>query len=338
MRPIMHPTFMDDEPLDELPRRPRWHRTRQLGRMLRRVLLSRPFTSRAKREALEAEPWTVARVLRTTLHRLAYAPMVLALIVAAMVYHGTHPARVEVSLNPSTVDVYYDRVSLLAEDGTRLGGWLFPVVDEKLVLERKEKLLTDKHPAVLLVHHQGQAPDEMLPLVKPLHDAGMIVMIVGLRGAGTSDHAAQTFGLREAMDVKAAVEMLRRRPFVDPQRIAVVGTGTGATASLLAMREDANLRALVLDEPVQRVEQIMTEIGPRHPWLAGLRPMCKWAFEVVYQVDAEDIALAGHYEAIVRSGALMLNHPGAQRFDTPEGVRQVTDFLRSRLSSQVAGM
>jgi hypothetical protein len=125
--------------------------------------------------------------------------------------------------------------------------------------------------------------------------------------------------------------MLRRRPFVDPRRIAIVGTGTGATASLLATRDDPSILALVLDEPVQSVEEIVTQIGPRHPWLSALRPMCKWAFEISFQVDADDLELLRHERVLARSNVLLLTEPGAQRFDTPAGSTQVSDFLRSRL-------
>lgn len=158
-----------------------------------------------------------------------------------------------------------------------------------------------------------------------------MVLIVGLRGAAPGDRSAQTFGLREAMDVRAGVEMLRRRPLVDPQRIAIVGTGTGATAALLALRDDPGIRALVLDEPVRHVDQILTAIGPRHPWLAALRPMCKWAFEIVYDVNADDVELLRHDKLVARDNVLLLDAPGAQRFDTPAGAQQVVAFLRDRL-------
>jgi dienelactone hydrolase len=91
----------------------------------------------------------------------------------------------------------------------------------------------------------------MLPLVRPLHDAGFVVMVVALRGCGASAPAGETFGLLESNDVKAAVAVLRKRPFVDPNRIAIVGVGAGANACVLAASEDAGIKALVLDHPAQ---------------------------------------------------------------------------------------
>ena len=45
----------------------------------------------------------------------------------------------------------------------------------------------------------------MLPLFKPLHQHGFVVLAVAMRGAG-DNAAGQTLGLNEALDVKAAVE------------------------------------------------------------------------------------------------------------------------------------
>ena len=58
--------------------------------------------------------------------------------------------------------------------------------------------------------------EQLLPLVRPLHEAGFVILMLNVRGVGTATAAAQTFGLKESRDVLAAVEMLRRRPFVNP--------------------------------------------------------------------------------------------------------------------------
>ncbi len=330
-RPMMQPGFMDEvEALESLPKGARWRWVIHLGRGIGRVLMWRPFVSAEKREALALEGWSWRGFASGLIRRMAIMPVMVVILVGGLVYNGTHPTAVEAGMNPGRAEVYYDQVTLLSADGTRLGGWLFPAVDERVVLEQKEKLLRRTYPAVVLVHHQGEGPDRMLPLVGPLHEAGMVVLIVGLRGTGTSDRGAQTFGLRESMDVKAAVEMLRRRTFVDPQRIGLVGTGTGATAALLAAREDFAIRALVLSEPIKDADEILTVIGPRHPWLSGLRPMCRWVFESVYEVDADQIRVRDDID-VLRGRALLMDKPGAQRFDTGAGVGQVRDYLVSRL-------
>src|SRR5258705_296311 len=74
---------------------------------------------------------------------------------------------------------------------------------------------------------------------------------------------AQTFGLDEAMDVNAAVEYLRHRPFVDPNRIGVLGVGTGANAAMIAANRDPRIAALCLSDPLASPsDAIIRYIGP----------------------------------------------------------------------------
>src|SRR3712207_7763954 len=60
---------------------------------------------------------------------------------------------------------------------------------------------------------------------------------VGLRGVGAGRTRGQTFGIEEARDLAAAVNRVRENPFVDPDRVAVLGIGTGANAALLRSEE-----------------------------------------------------------------------------------------------------
>ena len=294
-----------------------------------RLLLSRPFTSARRRQLLDATPLSMGRVFQIILHRLAFAPIVLAILVTLMVYGGTHPPPVTPAINPASAEVYYQPITIVTEDDTRLNGYLFPLLDEQRVLAEKEKLLTRKHPAVILVHHQAQSAEELCSLIRPLHRAGMVVLIVALRGTDPSPPAAQTFGLREAMDVKAAVAMLQRRPFIDPARIGIVATGGGATAALLGGGESA--AAMVLRDPIDSSEQILTRIGPQHASLSSLRPLCRWVFEMVFSVDADGLDTLNAARLDRRANLLRLESHAA--FDTTGTGIAITDFLTDRLTS-----
>src|SRR5207237_4066320 len=164
---------------------------------------------------------------------------------ATLVFTGTHPSTVYSAPDPATFGIYYDPVIVDSQDGTRLEGWLAPVIDAKAILEKKEKILRMKQPAVVLVHDFGKPPQQVLPLFAPLHEDGLIVMAVGMRGTNSSSFqtAGQTFGLKEAMDVTATVDALRADPFVDTARIAVVGIGAGANAAVIAASRDPHTKA-----------------------------------------------------------------------------------------------
>ena len=265
-RPIMNPIFSDVGVVAE--RRPgvlghaiaalRW-----AGRGALAVLLfDLTFGWRGSKERVENEN-PLVRLIRLTIRRLLFVPIVLGLLLAVLVYSGTHPPPIPISVDPIVQGIYYDPLTFSSADKTLLEAWLVPFTDPKRILADREKALRDKRPAVILVHDYGYSRLQMLPLMRPLHEAGFVVLAVSLRGSGESGAAATTFGINESQDVEAAVRMLRRRPFVDPGRISLVGIGTGATACMLAAQRDPALAALVLDHPLRDFAQSVAQhIGP----------------------------------------------------------------------------
>lgn len=325
-RPVLNPTFLDETHDDEPVRREPWaRRMRRALLVVWRLLLKNPF-ARRRIEVIPDDRTASQRLLAALLRWVIFTPIVVTLLITAMVWHGTHPAAATDDSTPTSIGIFYDPVSFVAEDGTRLEGWLVPVIDARTVLSEQDKLLRRKWPAVVLVHDQGRNRAQMLPLVKPLHEAGVVVLALATRGEGTTTGMASTFGLREAMDVAAAVDVLRRRPFVDPERIAVIGSGAGANAAMLAVAQDPDIRVAVLDAPIESVEQILTTIGPRHDLLKSLRPLCKWAFELAFQVDADQLNLGRYLKIMADRPVLMVDQSGGNWPGV--AVEQVAMFLR----------
>lgn len=333
-RPIMDPRYLE-EPA-EAPLAPRfdWQWLSHVWRVLRRLgklLLIHPFRWRKPPEVIDDTPaWR--RFVRAAAYRLIFVPILLVLLACAMVYIVTHPYTAPGDADPISMGVYYDPVTLVAADGVRLEGWLAPVIDARRVITDKDKVLRQKSPGVVLVHDMGQSYRQMLPLVRPLHEAGYVVLVVGVRGSGGTDSVGQTFGLNESLDVRAAVEMLRRRQFVDEQRIAIVGQGTGATAALLACEKDLSAAGLVLiDMPKTGPAQIAECIADRFDTLAWLGPVCKWTFEVTYQASVDDLDVTRE----------LARRPVNATLQLPSGVitdqvQPITTFLHSVLAPQVA--
>lgn len=331
-RPIMNPMFLEPDSNPNEPSAPRRRRFRPLT-LFARFMLADLCLWRSSRRLKIEDGSPIQRLLRSLLYRLLFVPVVMAMVVVAMVYVGTHPPRIRSVLDPLSQGMYYDPVSFAAADGARLEGWLIPLLDAKTVMERKERILREKHPAVILVHDYGTSRVQMLPLVQPLHDAGYLVLVVGLRGTNDLTSHGSAFGLREHADVAAAAEMLRRRPGVDPDHIAVLGIGTGANAALLAATRDPRLAALILDHPVANVDQMISDrLGPPQPWLQFLRPLCKWTFELAYRIDAEDLDLQRSKDTLASRPVLMFDAAAvpAQSF-RQTGIKDIRDFLAKHL-------
>ena len=329
----MNPSYLDDHSSPGVAPA-RWKR---LLKILYRVV-SLLFVDLLRRKSnMKDEVGTpFSRFMRKLLYRLMMVPTLLAVLIGILVVTATHPKPAPGVMDPVSKGVYYDPVELLSLDGTKLEGWLVPVVDARKVILEKEKMLHRKQPAVVLVHDFGASRQQMLPLIAPLHDAGFVLLAINLRGHGPSAAVGSTFGLNESQDVRAAVEMLRRRSFVDPEAIAVIGVGTGATAALLAAEQDPRITALVLDHPVRQFDDILNDrIGPKQSWLSWVRPMCKWTFEIAYKVDAEDVNIGRFAELMKNKPVFLMDEPG-ETVSCVKPVRavQITEFLKKHVATR----
>lgn len=88
-------------------------------------------------------------------------------------------------------------------------------------------------PAVLAMHGWGANASMMCPVVTPLLDAGMAVLLLDARCHGDSDDVPFTSMPRFAEDIDAALRWLRRLGDIDGRRIALLGHSVGAAAALL---------------------------------------------------------------------------------------------------------
>lgn len=339
-RPIMDPTCLAPEFADR--RRgallgkyrqwigPAWGALRCLGR----TLVTQPWR-RARRPAQGQDADWIGRIARGVLYRLLFAPMLLALASVALVYAGTHPRAATADGDPTGTGLYHESVEFVAGDGTRLVGWLVPAIDAKRVLRERRKLLSARHPAIVLAHDFGQSPAQLMPLLQPLHDDGIVVLAVGLRGVGLGRPAAQTFGVQEAQDISAAVELLRKRPFVDPARVAVLGIGSGANAALLAADRDPSIAAVLLADPLVSADDAMARwVGPNRWGTRWARTLNKYTFEMVNRVDADEINLARFPGLLSTRAALTLDRAtGDDGKITAAAVERVRAFCRSDVSA-----
>lgn len=338
-RPQMHPVFRAEDVTATKKKTPAWQtffKTKVVGSFkgALRLLVSSPVKL-GRRAEVESRPPFVARFVKGLMYRALFLPVLLVLSCLTLVFTGTHPTMVYSATDPATFGVYYDPVGVTSEDGTRLEGWLAPVVDAKAILEKRDKILRSKHPAVVLVHDFAKPPQQVLPLFAPLHEDGLIVMAVGQRGTNSSSFqtAGQTFGLKEAMDVSATVAALRADPFVDTQRIAVLGIGAGANAAVIAAKRDPHIKATVLIDPLENADLVIRQhIGPRREALRWMQPLCKWTFELAYRVDAEDMHVDRYPDVLTGRPCLRLNSGGdVDYLARPTSQKKIREFLCDKL-------
>ena len=332
-RPVMNPTFQYEAPATAKARKPRFEWLWRILKAAARLLMFSPF--RRKAQFRNEEGTWLTRFVRALTYRLAFVPIILVGFLTALVFAATHPGRSTSGADPLSFGIYYDPVNFVSEDGARLEGWLIPVLDAKKIIAEGQAVLNKRYPAVVLIHDFAASRDQLMPLAEPLHKAGFVVLAINLRGAASLSSEAQTFGIKEAQDVKAAVEMLRRRHYVDPNRVALVGIGTGANAALIAAKKDPAIGTLVLSAPVESFDQAFADrVGTDRKWLPAMRPLLRWTFQVMYGVEASELDLKNYAKVLDTRHVHMT--AGRQGLTDPVAVKGVQAFLLKRMSEQVA--
>ena len=332
-RPVMDPTFLKDLVDAKRRRRGPWQYVVRAARWAVRSLLSNPLIVRRPGEEFRPSPFKI--LARIALCWSIFLPFLTVGMIVLLVWKGTHPGSPPALTDPNSQGCFYDPVTLLSEDGTELSGWLIPVVDAHRVVEEKDRLLRVRRPAIVLVHDFGQSPQQMLPLVRPLHDEGLVVLCLGLRGVGTTSTAGQTFGVHEARDIAAGVNLLRSMAFVDSKRVAVAGIGTGGNAALLAASRDPAIKAVIVANPITTCDEIISaRVAPQKKWLRWTEPICRRVFELVYHVDAKDVEY-GRLNSVVTSRPTLLFAAGDSFvLHETNTVEQIRTFCRRQLNTR----
>jgi len=98
---------------------------------------------------------------------------------------------------------------------------------------------------VIVLHGWGGNAAMMLPLARPLHEAGFAALFIDARCHGTSDDDGFASLPRFAEDLEHAFEWLAARAEGDAGRIGLIGHSVGAGAALLAASRRADVAAVV---------------------------------------------------------------------------------------------
>lgn len=176
-------------------------------------------------------------------------------------------------------------VDLVSRDGTLLAGWFVaPAPGTRAAGEPAA--------AIVLVHAYGGTRDVLLPHASMLSAAGYAVLLFDERGAGHSSSASVSFGAREPLDVRGAVDYLERRADVDAARIGVLGVAMGGSVALMAAADDPRIRAVVAEAPYASLDALVQDALADEVGMPGLvlRPLATWIVKRRVGVPLDDRA------------------------------------------------
>jgi len=139
-------------------------------------------------------------------------------------YIVTHASRATVPA--ADLGALFEEVEFTTNDGLRLKGWYIRSRNGAAVISFPGRASSQKRAKLLARHGYG-------------------VLVFDRRGEGESEGDPNLFGWEGERDVHAAVEFLRNRPEVDPDRIGGIGLSVGGEMMIAAAAESDALRAIV---------------------------------------------------------------------------------------------
>ena len=173
-----------------------------------------------------------------TLALIAGGGLVIALL-RGLLHHGIRTGlaapRISHDRTPGDLGLPFETLRLGTANARRMHAWLVPPAGGG----------DGPAPSVIVMHGWGGNAAMMLPLARPLRDAGFAALFVDARCHGASDGDSFASLPRFAEDIEHAADWLARQPGIDPARISVIGHSVGAGAALLAASRRPGLAAVV---------------------------------------------------------------------------------------------
>ena len=126
------------------------------------------------------------------------------------------PAHVAPNVMEQAVEVAPESIRWFEKNGARVESWLLPALSENM---------TDKSPAILIAHGNGEVIDEWLPKVKKLREMGFIVMLVEYPSYGRSTGSPSQPVVVDLF--LQAYDHLVNQPSVDTDNIVLLGRSLG---------------------------------------------------------------------------------------------------------------
>jgi pimeloyl-ACP methyl ester carboxylesterase len=144
-------------------------------------------------------------------------------------------------------------VRLMTDDNVTITGMFYPAATNSEIT-----------PAVLLVHSLGSSRNEWPGVPQMLQRNGIACLAIDLRGHGASNRKLtvkgpelvdyQLFTERDhatmLLDLNAAINWLTEQTEIDKHRIAIIGSGIGASLALQYASFNTDLHALLLISPL----------------------------------------------------------------------------------------
>jgi alpha-beta hydrolase superfamily lysophospholipase len=219
----------------------------------------------------------VRNLLVAALLAIFIAILVLTVALAKMqldVFISPHPSIPNET--PADYGLSYEDIQLRTEDDIHLSAWF--------VFSSQPN-----QAAVVLVHGHGSNRAALLPTAEILARHGYGLLMIDLRAHGQSKGDVVTYGYHEWQDVVAAMEYLKNRSDIHPDRIGLLGQSMGGSVIIRAAARSDVPRAMVVESTFRDMTSAVDDAFDN---MSGL-PQWPFASLVVWMAEravGEDIS------------------------------------------------
>jgi len=144
-------------------------------------------------------------------------------------YRALRPTRMPILITPDALGLPYEKVEFFTEDGKKLSGWL--------IYSKKAQGV------IICLHGYPANRSDILPFVEFLYP-DFSLFLFDLRAYGESEGKITHFGLKEHLDVKAAIKYLRSNENQETRKLVSGDTALEEQLQLFLLMEILKLRQL----------------------------------------------------------------------------------------------
>ena len=169
----------------------------------------------------------------------------------AVLYLNTHQPRYHLTTTPAEIGIDFEHISFITTDSIKLRGWFIG----------SQNSLTA--PTIIIAHGLGASKSDFIKLSGFLSSNGFNVLLFDFRAHGESGGNSCSLGLKEQMDITAALDYIISRKNLKNKNIGLYGFSLGGSAGILTASKDLRIKAIVADTPFPRLYTISADVIKR---------------------------------------------------------------------------
>jgi alpha-beta hydrolase superfamily lysophospholipase len=159
-------------------------------------------------------------------------------------YKVVKPAR-RVLAEDATEELPREKVTFPSRDGRlNLSGYFYPT--------------TDSRAAIILCHGFHGGAVDTHPAASIARESGYNTLTFDFRGCGESGGKTTSVGYWEVGDLLGAIDYLKSRPEVDPEKICVYGFSMGGAVAILAAEREPAIKAIITDAAFASLDALLS--------------------------------------------------------------------------------